>query len=414
VRGVVWLILLFTAAVVAATVMGRNDGLVTFAFGPWRAELSLNLFVVLAVASCLVVMAVLRALDALLSLPRRAGEWRELQRERAAHAALGDALADYFGARYSRSHKAAQRVLTIHDDTKALAGDLQSRMLAQLIAAGSLHRLQDIPRRDAMLRRLQGDARSGAARAASEGASLLMAEWALDDRDADKSLSLLAALPPGVGRRTQALRLKLRAARMADRPAEALATARLLAKHGAFSTDAAQGLLRTLAIEVLDSAHDADQLRRAWAQLEPSDRRDALVAARAARRAVGFGAPDDARAWLMPCWDRLLELAPDARLAVAVALCDAVDGIGIDWLPRAEGAATALPADAAVSAAAGMVFAERQLWGKARRLLEAAAASPSLDGAVRRRCWRQLAGFAREEGDDTRAAACDRAAAAID
>jgi HemY protein len=412
-RGVVWLILLFTAAVVAATVLGRNDGLVTLAHGHWRAELSLNLFVVVVVAVCLVFMAIVRALDALLSLPRRAGEWRALQRERAAQSALGEAQAEFFAARYSRAHKAAQRALTIQDDTPGLAGDVQSRLLAQLLAAGSLHRLQDTARRDEMLRRVGNTSRAGAGRAAAEGASLLMAEWALDDRDADKALAMLAALPPGVARRTQALRLRLRAARMAGRPVDALNTARLLAKHGAFSRDAAKGLLRTLAIAVLDTAHDADQLRREWQGLESADRRDPTVAARAARRAAAFGAADDARAWLVPFWERMTDLSASEREDVAIALCEAVQGVGIDWLPRAEATVAALPSEPAVSAAAGLVFAERQLWGKARRLLEGAAASPLLDAGTRRRCWRTLASLALEEGDDARAAACDRAAAEI-
>ena len=413
-RGVVWLILIFTAAVVAATMLGRNDGLVTLAFGHWRAELSLNLFVVMVLGLCLAFMAIARALEALLSLPRRAGEWRALQRERAAQSALSEALAEFFAARYSRANKSAQRALTIQDDTPGLATEVQPRLLAQLLAAGSLHRLQDTARRDEMLRRIGNTTRAGAGRAAAEGASLLMAEWALDDRDADKALAMLAALPPGVGRRTQALRLKLRAARMARQPMEALNTARLLAKHGAFSPAAAKGLLRTLAIEVLDTAHDVDQLRREWQDLEPVDRRDPTVAARAARRAAAFGAADDARAWLVPFWDRMTDLSAGDREAVAIALCDAVQGVGIDWLPRAEAAVAALPAEPAVSAAAGMVFAERQLWGKARRLLELAAASRTLDPATRRRCWRTLGTFAREEGDESRAAVCDREAALID
>lgn len=413
-RGVVWLILIFTAAVVAATLLGRNDGLVTLAWGVWRAELSLNLFVVLAVAATMALMVVLRSLDALLSLPRRAGEWRALQRERGAQAALREAQAEYFGARYSRAHKAAQRALTIQDDTPKLAADVEGRLLAQLIAAGSLHRLQDTTRRDEMLQRIDKTARSGSARIAAEGASLLMAEWALDDRDPEKALRLLSALPPGVARRTQALRLRLRAAQMAQRPLEALTTARLLAKHQAFSPVAALGLLRTLAIEVLETAHDADQLRREWLALDPADRRDAAVAARAATLAAKDGAHDDARAWLAPFWDRLAGLAADERHRVAIALCAAVPGIGIDWLPRAEGAAAALPAEPAVAAAAGMVFAERQLWGKARRLLELAAAAPTLEASIRRRCWRLLATLAREETDEERAATCERAAAAID
>jgi hypothetical protein len=85
--------------------------------------------------------------------------------------------------------------------------------------------------------------RNPAGRSADEAARLLAAEWALDDRDAPRALSLLAEMPPGVARRTQALRLKLQATRMARQPQEALRTAHLLANHQAFPKAAAQGLL---------------------------------------------------------------------------------------------------------------------------------------------------------------------------
>ena len=80
-----------------------------------------------------------------------------------------------------------------------------------------------------------------------DGARLLAAEWALDDRDGPRAEALLAELQPGVARRTLALRLKLQAARLERRPMDALHTARLLANHQAFSSTAAQGLLRSLA-----------------------------------------------------------------------------------------------------------------------------------------------------------------------
>ena len=57
------------------------------------------------------------------SLPRRAGEWRLQQRERAAQAALREALAMCFSGRYSRAHKAAQRALLIQSETPSLADD---------------------------------------------------------------------------------------------------------------------------------------------------------------------------------------------------------------------------------------------------------------------------------------------------
>jgi HemY protein len=62
----------------------------------------------------------------------------------------------------------------------------------------------------------------------------------------------------------------------------------------------------------------------------------------------------------------------------------------------------------------GLCFAERQLWGKARQLLEQAAASPTLASRIRRAAWRQLAQLAQQDADESRAAACHRAAAALD
>jgi HemY protein len=172
--------------------------------------------------------------------------------------------------------------------------------------------------------------------------------------------------------------------------------------------------LRSLAGQVVDAAHDADQLRREWQMLDPADRRDPIVAAHAARRAAALGAPGDGRFWLLPHWERLAELAADEREAVATALVDVLPGLGPEWLPLAERALEKLRREALVEAVVGMVFAERELWGKARRPLENAAASATLVAALRRRAWRLLAQAARGAGDEARAIECEQAAAALD
>jgi HemY protein len=337
------------------------------------------------------------------------------RRDRAAQAALREALAEYFGARYGRAQKAAQRALAIHDGTPELAQDPELRVLAHLLAAASLHRLQDRTRRDEQMKRaLALGRRPGLARLADAGAQLMAAEWALDDHDAARALSLLSELPPGVARRTQALRLKLQAQRHERQSLEALRSARLLAKHQGFSPVAAQGLLRSLAFEAIDTAHDSEQLQRVWQQMDGHDRRDAFVAARAAMRAGVLGASDLGRSWLRPFWDRLGDLEADARAQVALALVENTSGIGTDWLPRLEAAINMLQPDPAVLLAAGSAFAERQLWGKARLPLEQAAKSPQLHARARRQAWRQLAALAREEGDEARERDCERSAAAID
>lgn len=415
-RTIVWLLLLFVVAVVAALALGDNQGLASFYWGHWRLDMSLNAFVLVALGTGFVVVTMVHAVNALIGLPTRAREWRALRRERAAQAALRESLAEYFAGRYTRAHKAAQSALAIADDAAGAAGAAREhpfRVLAHLLAAGSLHRLRDRARRDEMLRRALRLGR-GSVAAVDEGARLLAAEWALDDRDDARAEALLAELQPGAARRTQALRLKLKAARLARRPLDAMRTARLLANHQAFSAVAAQGLLRSLAFEVIDTAHDIDQLRSAWQQFDGTDRRDPFVAARAARRAAALGLAAEGRAWLWPLWDGMDELGADGRAQVALALMTAVDGVGADWLARVETVQQSYPAEAAVQGAAGAVLFERRLWGKARRPLELAAGDPNLDDAARRRAWRTLAALAREESDDARAAVCDRAAAAID
>lgn len=413
-RAVIWLVLLFVAAVVAATTLGRNDGLVTLYWSGWRLDVSMNLFIVVLLLTCFVVVSAINGVSSLLSLPERAREWRAGRRERAAQAALREALAEYFGGRYSRSQRAAQRALQIDEGGAERAPDRELQLLAHLLAAASLHRLQDRVRRDEHLNRaLQLPRRPGASRAADEGAQMLAAEWALDDRDAQRAVDLLAELPPGVARRTQALRLKLQAQRLQRQPMEALRSARLLAKHQGFSPVAAQGLLRSLAYEAIDSARDADQLRRAWQQFDAADRRDPYVAARAATRAARFGAAEEARGWLMPFWNTMAEIGDEGREQVALALIEAEEGITADWLPRLESALHAYVNEPAVVLAAGVAFAERQLWGKARRPLEQAAQSTILEPSYRRLALRRLAALAREEGDEKRALQSEQAAAQL-
>jgi HemY protein len=413
-RAVVWFILLFVVAVVAATTFGANDGLVSLYWSGWRMDVSMNLFLLALLATCFVLVTVFQAVNGLLGLPRRAHEWRVARRDRTAQASLRDALAQYFGGRYSRAQKSAQRALLIQSETPDLVQDNEFTVLGHLLAAGSAHKLQDRSRRDDQLERaLELSSRSLLARSAEEGARLLAAEWALDDRDAARALELLAALPPGVARRTHALRLKLQASRLAKQPHEALKTARLLAKHQAFSKAAAQGLLRSLAFESLDGARDADQVRRAWFAFDNADRRDPLVAARAAACLSAHGAAAEARGWLRPFWDRLGEFTEDERAALSHGLVASIAGITPDWLARLEAAAQAHPREATVAYAVGCALAERELWGKARLLLEQASSADELTAVSRRKVWLLLARLAEEQTDNERAAACYEAAAKL-
>ena len=175
-RLAIWFVLLFAVAVVAAATFGTNDGLASFYWGAWRLDLSLNLFVLLLIGTCFLLVAVIQGINSLIGLPRRAREWRTARRDRAGQAALREALAQYFGGRYTRAQKSAQRALAIQAETPELTQDNEFTVLGHLLAAGSAHRVQNRALRDEELRRALDLAnRSPAARSAEEGARLLAA-----------------------------------------------------------------------------------------------------------------------------------------------------------------------------------------------------------------------------------------------
>ncbi len=395
-RGVIWLVLLFTAAAVAALTFGRNDGLVSVFWQGWRVDVSLNLFVLTLVLVCALVVAALQSLDTLLNLPKRAKAWRLAQRDRGAQQLLRESLVALWSGRFARAQKAAQRLLAVQAKSPELRADGDAVALANLIAAESAHRLQDKSRRqqhwDAALQ-------AGGPRTHEEAARLMAATWALDDREAQQALKHLESLGPGAGRRTQALRLRLQAARLGGQPLDALRTARLLAKHQGFSATVASSLMRSLAFEVLDAARDADQLRQAWLQLDPADRRDAFVATRAAVSMARWGAAADARSWLKPLWDGLATRPEDERRVLARSMSQCMVGIGADWLPKLEAAVAQWPREPYLLLLLGLALAELQLWGKARQLLVTVAGDARLPADDRRRAWLRLAEMSNEAGD---------------
>ncbi len=397
-RVIIWMVLVSMVAVLAATVLGANDGLVSLYWQGWRVDFSLNLFLLGLVLTCLVTYMFIRGLDDLWRLPVRAKQWRASQRDKAAQAALREALSFYLAARYARASKAAQKAIRIQTETPDLPDDTGFTALAHLLGAGSLHRLRDREKRDAHIQQALTISKSTLKlKPMEEGARLLSAEFAMDDRLPHRALQELAALPAGVARRTQALRIKLSAARMANQPLEALRAARLLAKHQGFSASVAQDLLRRLACDVLSTARDAEQLQTAWQQLESQERSDPYVVADAAIRMSQFGQAEMARLWLSPLWDALEKLPPDAIQALANALRCSLQGLEVHWLPKLDKVAPSALRIPALGLCLGLALIERQLWGKARTFLLSAANDQLLDAEGQRLAWLALAELAEKE-----------------
>jgi HemY protein len=407
-RAALWLLALFGVAVAIALFAGNNQGTVTLFWPPYRVDLSLNLVLLLLVGAFVFLHAALGALAALFNLPRQALRWRSLQKERAMHGSLLDALSHLLAGRFIRARKSAQAALgqerSLESGGQRAENAAQVRTLAHLLAAESAQALQDRTSREHHLKLALEQACAAGAQETHEGALMRAARWSLDDREPHAAMNWLRELPQGAARRTLALRIRLKAARLTQQTAEALETARLLAKHRAFSAVAAQSIVRGLAIDLLNDAHDVAQLQRAWHLLEQGERLMPELAIHAAQRLGELGGePELAREWLLPVWERREDLGDGLKVKLALALEAGLDDLDASWLARIEAAQRANPREATLQYLAGMACMKRQLWGKAQQLMSQAA-STVMDPRLHRSAWRALAELAEERGDAAAAA----------
>ncbi|MFV0679996.1 heme biosynthesis HemY N-terminal domain-containing protein [Ottowia sp.] len=416
-RAALWLAGLFAIAVALALFAGDNQGTVTVFWPPRRVDISVNLALLLLLLAFGGLYVALRAMGALLELPRQARLWRAQQRERATHALLMDAMVQFSAGRFLRARKAAEGALAreqaLTERGQAPAHAPALRALAHMALAESAHALQDASTREQHVARALAVASDHAnAPELREGVLLRAARWALSDRDPTAALARLDELPQGAHRRAAALRIKLRAARQAGHTGQALETARLLAKHRAFSPEAARSLLRSLATEWMQDARDPAQLQQAWNALSASERAMPELALRVAQRMLALGGDHAVvRQWLRPVWERMLEqpqaLGETDRVHMArvleagmAVIGDASDQV---WLARIEAASQAHPRDAVLRYLAGMACLHRELWGRAQLLLTQALHGLE-DPSLRRQAWRTLAELAERRRDAAAAA----------
>ena len=425
-RAALWFLGLFGMAVAIALFAGNNQGTITVFWPPYRVDLSLNLVVLLLALLFLILHVALRALAALFAIPGHARSWRIQHQERAMHMALLDALSHLVAGRYIRSGKAVEAVLTRESaltrsgETLSYAGQL--RALSHLLAAESAQALQNSTARDEHMRLALEQATQRDAQETRVAVQLRAARWALEDHDAQGALQRLDDLPQGVARRTIAMRLRLTAARMARQTMLALETARLLIKHRAFPEVAAQGMLRGLALELVEKAYDPDQMLTLWEKLDTDERQMPEVAIAAGNRLISLGGDVElARSWVLPVWERM-DVRSDGlsdlqRVGLVQFLersfLSTADVPEATWLTRIEQAQLTNPADPVLQYLAGITCMRLQLWGKAQLLLKQCL--PRLpDAGLAASAWSALAELAQQRGETAIAAqAWEKAAKAI-
>ncbi len=362
-RILLWLLALFALAVGVSLAFGYNEGYVLIVLPPWRVELSLNFFIVLAVGGFLLGHVLLRLLSHTLRLPQAVRAFRERKRREKGARALREAVQQLFEGRYGHALKNAALSHAAHE----------APALSALVAARAAHFLRDSRREEEWLKRAaEHDDEAHSARLMTE------AELHVDARRFDAALEALDALQEGGGRHIAALRLALRVHRGLGRWDDVLKVARQLEKHRALTHDAAVPLKQRAHLENLRGREgDARALVAYWEAVPAEERRVPRLAAAAARALIAAG--DGAAA------QRIIEQQGetewDSELADLYAECRGGDTLeriarGEKWLEKH-------PQDARLLLALGRLCREQQLWGKAQSYFEASlTVQPSQDAHV--------------------------------
>jgi len=349
-RGLLWVLSLFALAVGVSLAARFNDGYMLLVFPPYRAEISLNLAIILIIAAFAALYGVLRGVALTLSLPGRVRAFREARRRDKAAGTFHDAMRLLFEGRFSQALKKAGEA---HE-----AG--QSPGLAALIAARAAQRLREPYKQEAWLERASlDDPQMQSARL------MLEAEMLIDARRFDEAVDALQRLQKLAGRHIAALRLELKAQQGCGNWDEVLRIARLLEKRGA--------LLPELAQEIKLKAHRENVRQRqaevgeltAYLRQVPARENSPRLARAFAEALVGRGAHDEAQ--------RIIETQLDAEWDPALVRLygRSTGGELTSRIARGEKWLAQHPDDAQLLLALGRLCLAQRLWGKAQSYLEA-------------------------------------------
>ncbi len=363
-RGLFWVLALFALAVGLSLAARYNDGYVILFVNPARIELSLTLFILLAVVGFIALHFFIRAAAFTLGLPERVRAFRESRaREKARHA-LFDALLSSLEGRYARAEKSASAAHAAGEEPG----------LAALLAARAAHQLEHPDERDAWLTRAAAAAHASKDPALGHATLMTRAEMLGNQRRDAEALEVLAELNRSGARHIASQRLALKSMTRAGRWNDALKVAHRLEEHKAVHP-AVAAKTREAAYQGLFASGDPMELRERLRRIPRADRRTPRVAQHVAAGLIRAGLMREA----LDVLETALDHEWDSALAAQYADCVFEEERDIArQLERAERWSGSHPRDAGLLLSLGRLCARQKLWGKAQSVLqEAAVAAPS-------------------------------------
>lgn len=354
-RSLFWLLTLAALAVGLAVAGRYNAGYVLLVMPPWRAEVSLNFFLLVAAVGFILLYCLVRLVSHTLALPRAVAAFRQRQRLHKATAAHFEAARLLQEGRFGHAMRSAEKAWADHPVPAVVA----------LIGWRAAHSLRDAEREALWADRVRAADDQG-----FKSARLMVeAEFALEERRFADARTTLQALALNGGRHIAALRLALRAERGLGHWNEVAKLVRQLEKHKALTPEQALPLRSSVLREALRDLHgNKEGLLRYWRSLDTRDRVEPLLARETAQALIAANASAEAQQII----EQSLQKYWEEDLVLAYAEC--IDGDVIGRIAQAEKWLTQHPRDSALLLTLGRLCRQQQLWGKAQSYLEASLA----------------------------------------
>ncbi len=354
-RWIVWILLIFSAAVGLAMLMRFNHGNVAVFWPPYRLDLSVNMAVLILLLMFAAIHLALLGLSKALDLPSRVRNYQSQRKQRRAMNAMRDSILAFFEGRFGRAERLAEHV----------SGDAGLAGPAALIAARAAHKMREFERRDKWLASAQVESNT------HQAYLVTAAELAVEEQNGSQALSHVRSLHGRGARHIHTLRLAMRAHEQNEEWESVLQVVRQLAKRDALPLPAVQGI-QLRAARGLFKRHKGDlpALKRDWSGLTAHEKTlpDVLESAVAAMTDAG----DHEFAWRLI--EQGLKLGASPNLLQQFRELKGIPAR--ERLLRAEGWRTRMGDDPALMLTLAHLCAEESLWGKGEEFYKLACKGP--------------------------------------
>ncbi len=343
-RLVLWVLVLFAAAVTIVLTAYYNTGSVLFTVPPYKIELAFNTFILIALFAFILFYVLLRALAGLSDLRSRKVERLTLS-----------GLKAFFETHY-------EKAMVLAEKASRLADSQTIKALNAVVAARSAHQQKNYAQRDRLLTVAREQVPAGRTLALVTEAELLLDEG----RHGDVLAALQSLYSTGGSQNTAVLLLELKAHQMAGNWDSVLELTEILANRSAVDRALIDELrLRAHLENIRQNAKDIASLRKYWKSLSYREKLDGRLAVAAARALISLG--DNATA--QKIIENGLDTQPFPELVTLYANCKS--GV-VSWqIQRAESWLAKYPNNADLLLTLGRLCTYGELWGKAQSYLEA-------------------------------------------